>query len=38
MEIKYSEYTSYNEAEILNLYRSVGWVNYVDNPKMVAEA
>ena len=31
MEIK--EYTSYNEAEILKLYASVGWTAYTDHPK-----
>lgn len=31
MEIK--EYTSYNEAEILKLYASVGWTAYTDHPE-----
>lgn len=26
------EYTLYNESEIIDLYKSVGWINYVDNP------
>ncbi len=30
MEIR--EYTNYNEQEILNLYSSVGWTAYTDNP------
>ena len=30
MEIR--EYTSYNEAEILRLYNSVGWTAYTDDP------
>ncbi len=30
MEIR--EYTSYNEQEILNLYSSVGWTAYTDDP------
>lgn len=30
MEIK--EYQGYNEKEILNLYRSVGWTAYTDEP------
>lgn len=31
MEIR--EYKDYNESEILNLYRSVGWTAYTKNPK-----
>lgn len=30
MEIR--EYTSYNKAEILRLYNSVGWTAYTDDP------
>ena len=30
MEIR--EYKNYNEQEILNLYRSVGWTTYTDDP------
>ena len=30
MEIR--EYKNYNEQEILNLYRSVGWTAYTDEP------
>ena len=32
------EYRKYNEEEILNLYRSVGWVNYVNEPEMLRNA
>ena len=28
----------YNEEEILSLYKSVGWINYTDNPKMLEDA
>ncbi len=31
MEIR--EYTSYNEQKILNLYSSVGWTAYTDEPE-----
>lgn len=31
MQIK--EYKTYNEAEILNLYASVGWTGYTDCPE-----
>ncbi len=31
MEIR--EYTSYNEQKILNLYGSVGWTAYTDDPE-----
>ena len=31
-------YTSYNECEILPLYRAVGWSNYYEHPDMVAGA
>ncbi len=30
MEIR--EYKNYNEQEILNLYTSVGWTAYTDDP------
>lgn len=33
MEIR--RYTTYHEAEVLSLYRSVGWTVYADNPAMV---
>jgi len=32
------EYTNYNESEVLNLYKSVGWTNYTNNPKMLEDA
>lgn len=32
------EYTCYNQSEILNLYSSVGWTNYTDNPEMLKRA
>lgn len=32
------EYSKYNEEEILNLYQSVGWVNYVNEPEMLKNA
>lgn len=38
MEFTVAEYSEYNEAEILNLYNSVGWTNYTDNPKMLQNA
>ena len=31
MEIR--EYKAYNESQILNLYASVGWTAYTDNPE-----
>ena len=36
MEIR--RYTTYHEAEVLSLYRSVGWRVYADNPAMVKAA
>lgn len=38
MEFSIKEYKKYNEEEILNLYKSVGWINYTDNPKMLEDA
>jgi len=38
MEFSVKEYIKYNEAEILNLYKSVGWLNYVNNPGMLRNA
>lgn len=32
------DYTTYNENEILSLYSSVGWTNYVQRPEMVRKA
>lgn len=39
-QMKYSinEYEAYNELEILDLYKSVGWINYTNNPGMLKEA
>ena len=31
-------YSQYNEAEILPLYKAVGWSNYYEHPHMVAGA
>lgn len=31
------EYKIYNENEILNLYESVGWKAYTDNPKALSQ-
>lgn len=36
MEIR--RYTTYHEAEVLGLYRSVGWTVYADKPDMVKAA
>lgn len=33
MEIR--EYRTYNEAEILPLYESVGWTAYTDHPEVL---
>lgn len=38
MEFSIKEYGTYNEPEILNLYKSVGWTNYTNNPKMLENA
>lgn len=38
MEFSIKEYKEYNENEILNIYQSVGWSNYVDNPEMLKSA
>ena len=38
MNITIKEYTQYNETEILNLYKSVGWTNYSDKPEMLKNA
>lgn len=38
MEFSIKEYGTYNEQEILNLYKSVGWTNYTNNPKMLENA
>ena len=36
MEIK--EYQTYNEQEIIDLYQSVGWTNYISCPGMLEKA
>lgn len=38
MEFLIKEYDEYKEDEILNLYESVGWKNYVSNPDMLKNA
>ena len=38
MEYTIKEYIKYNEQEILNLYNSVGWANYVENREMLKGA
>lgn len=38
MDFSIKEYREYRESEILNLYRSVGWTNYTDNPDMLKNA
>lgn len=35
---RFVEYNSYNEAEIMALYSSVGWSNYTNNPAMLRQA
>ncbi len=38
MEFSIREYSNYNEEEILNLYKSAGWTNYTNHPKMLKDA
>lgn len=38
MEFSIREYQNYNEDEIISLYKSVGWVNYTNNPLMLKES
>ena len=38
MEFSVKEYQEYKEQEILSLYESVGWINYVNNADMVRNA
>lgn len=38
MEFVIKEYENYIESEILPLYKSVGWINYTNNSKMLKEA
>lgn len=33
MDIKISEYKEYNQNEIFDLYKSVGWTNYTEHPE-----
>lgn len=37
MDIVISEYKEYNHDEIIDLYKSVGWVNYVEHPDKLEE-
>lgn len=36
--IEIKKYKNYNEQEILDLYKSVGWSNYYNKPSMLKEA
>ena len=36
--LRFAEYKTYNEAEIMTLYSSVGWSNYTINPVMLGQA
>ena len=38
MHFTIKEYETYNSEEILDLYTSVGWTNYTDNPEMLKNA
>ncbi len=38
MQLVVKGYSKYNEEEILNLYKSVGWLNYTSNPAMLKNA
>lgn len=38
MNIIISEYIEYNHNEIINLYESVGWVNYIEYPQRLRKA
>ncbi len=38
MEFSIRDYDKYNESEILDLYQSVGWTNYTNNPDMLKNA
>lgn len=38
MEFLIKEYKNYDETEVLNLYKSVGWINYTNNPNMLKSA
>ena len=36
--LRFAEYKTYNKAEIMALYSSVGWSNYTNNPAMLRKA
>ena len=38
MNIKIKEYISYDFEEVVNLYNSVGWCSYTNNPEMLEHA
>lgn len=38
MNIEFKEYETYDEKEILKLYKSVEWSNYYKNPEMLKSA
>lgn len=38
MDIVISEYRKYNHSEIIHLYESVRWVNYVEHPQRLRES
>ena len=38
MNLIISEYTHYNENEVLSLYESVGWIAYTHAPEILARA
>ena len=38
MDYRITEYTAYNEQEVLPLYKSVEWTNYTNDPGMLKEA
>jgi len=38
MDYVITEYKDYNEQEILPLYESVGWINYIKKPQLLKEA
>ncbi|NLL72886.1 MAG: GNAT family N-acetyltransferase [Clostridiales bacterium] len=38
MKYTIKEYENYNEQEIIDLYNSVGWTNYTNNPNMLKNA
>ena len=38
MKLQIKEYTNYNESEIIDLYKSVGWSNYTSQPERLRNA